>query len=398
MHNTLVWKKVSYATKWSMVLFGTAWLLSGCGGNSDNPINPPTFSSQVVFGDSLSDVGTYAVGSVASPLGGGRYTINSTLPNGQPTPSNWTEIVAGALKSVGAPCAAETGLDGIAFPFPPFYNFAVPPTFYPNCTNYAQGGAMVTNPYGPGNKHAVVLGSAILGQLTVPIVQQMQNHLNAHGAFSGNEIVFILAGGNDGLINTETYLAHVFSALAGGGAAAAQAQAAISGPVAIQAMTQAGQELAGYINNLILGNGAKHVAVLTLPDLADTPYGAQVEGRFPGTKQLLSQMVQAFNTALQTGLSSNNVLLIDLYQASKDQLANPSAYNISNVTDTACDLNIQVNLLSSALACNTTNLIPGDVSHYAFADTVHPTPYGNMLIALYVIQQLQQKRPIPWAN
>ena len=48
--------------------------LASCGGND----GPEPFRAQVMFGDSLSDVGTYAVGTVAA-LGGGKYHINGAI-------------------------------------------------------------------------------------------------------------------------------------------------------------------------------------------------------------------------------------------------------------------------------------------------------------------------------
>jgi outer membrane lipase/esterase len=68
---------------------------------------------------------------------------------------------------------------------------------HPTCTNYAQGGARVTNPVGPGNK---LLGgnNAVLGQLTVPVATQVARHLTKTGGrFSGREVVQVLAGAND---------------------------------------------------------------------------------------------------------------------------------------------------------------------------------------------------------
>ncbi len=167
------------------LLVGLAVILVGCSGGSDRP-PAPNFTSQVSFGDSLSDVGTYQVGTVAA-LSGGQFTINSN--NG--TPTNWTELVAPKL-GLSAPCAARTGLDGDAA-----QGFSVPPTDHAGCTGYAQGGARVTNLVGPGNK---LLGgaNAILGQLTVPVVTQIANHLAAvGGTFSGTEVVFVMAGAND---------------------------------------------------------------------------------------------------------------------------------------------------------------------------------------------------------
>ena len=50
-----------------------ALLVAACGGGSDDDQAAVVkFSSMVSFGDSLSDVGTYKVGTVAA-LGGGLY-------------------------------------------------------------------------------------------------------------------------------------------------------------------------------------------------------------------------------------------------------------------------------------------------------------------------------------
>ena len=57
----------------------TAALLSACGGGTSpaggDQATKVTFTKQVSFGDSLSDVGTYRVGAVAA-AGGGKFTIN----------------------------------------------------------------------------------------------------------------------------------------------------------------------------------------------------------------------------------------------------------------------------------------------------------------------------------
>ncbi len=367
--------------------------VAGCGGSGSSH-HPPIFSSQVSFGDSLSDVGTYAVGNVLV-LGGGRYTVNSKLANGQLAPTNWTDIMATKL-GFSLPCPAETGLEGQS-------SYNVQPVMHtPECNAYAQGGAMVTYPFGPGNASVAPIpdgnpvdGSPMLGQLTVPIVTQMQNHLNAHLVpYTGDEVVFILAGGSDAIFNTDMYLYAVQNAAQTGGdaAAAKAAEAAIAGPDAIDAMALAGDQLVTYINELVLAKGAQFVVVLNLPDLSSTPYARIAESVEPGTKALISSMVTTFNDRLQQGLSDNpEVLLVDAYSASVDQIANPTAYGLSNVTDYACDLSFPGNVLGSSLVCNYSNVIAGDISHYEFADQVHPTPYGNILIARYVTSQMENR-------
>ena len=338
-----------------------AWGLAGCGGGSDgNQKLRVSYSSLISFGDSLSDVGTYKVGTVAA-LGGGKYTVNSA------SDKNWTELIAAQL-GLSAPCAAQTGLDGDAM-----LGFSVPVANFSNCFNYAQGGSRVTLPVGPANSLLALLTppdpSAALGQLTVPILDQITTHLaKVNGKFSGTELVTVMAGANDLFM----YLGAI-------------------GPKflpeeAVYAMGEAGAEMASQIKTLIVANGAKSVVVLNIPDVKGTPFGQSTSA---GTQGLIDLMVATFNTRLQAGLQgTSGVLLIDAYTASKDQVTNPSRYGLTNTTSPACNLAKPGNPLGSSLVCNASNVNAGDVSRYLFADSVHLTPYGYQLMAQLVAKEL----------
>lgn len=458
-------------TKYTLALLTAAAVLAGCGGSGSSAGDQTLkakYSAQISFGDSLSDVGTYDVGTVHA-LGGGKFTINGNMTGTNPalTGKNWTELMAAQL-GLPAPCAAQTGLDGAAAS-----GFSVPVVNHAGCFGYAQGGARVTNPVGPGNKFT---GSP-LGQLTVPVVTQIQNHLAISGGkFKGDEIVFVMAGGNDVLISlaqlsagataagqaagaaagAQTFGATLTSLLASGasnpataaqaiglalqteaaraghtdqtvvgaavGAAAVQpgnagvaspavygpmvikAQAAATaagqtagakagadyaaaaGPKMVVALATAGAELVGLVKTQLLAKGATHVVVNNLPDVATTPSGL---AQSAGTQALINAMVKAFNDQLSTGLASeSNVVLVDIFSVSHDQATNPGPYGLTNVTSPACANNA---LEGVSLVCNAKNLVAGDVSHYQFADTVHPTPFGYWLLARYVSERLVVK-------
>lgn len=314
------------------------------------------FNSQISFGDSLSDVGTYAVGTIAA-FGGGQFTVNS------PNAKNWTTLMA-AQFGLAAPCAAQTGLDG-----DPAQGFSVPSVYHSGCYGYAQGGARVTNPIGIGNK-LTGGANATLGFLTVPVVQQIQNHLNMNGGqFHDDDIVFVMAGANDvffqlGLLQTGT----------------------TDTTNAVTAVAMAAGELASVINTQITGRGAKHVVVLNVPDIAITPLGATFD---PSTRGFVDYMVNTFNAFLKQGVATNpNVLYVDIYSESYSQYVNPGVYGLSNVTNTACDLSPAKNPLGSSIICSYNNLIPGMTDKYLFADMVHPTPYGYGLIANLVAREM----------
>ncbi len=345
-----------------------AVLLAGCGGGGSGGSQAPkvSFTSEVTFGDSLSDVGTYAVPTITAYGGGGQYTINGTG-------KNWTELMAAQL-GLPAPCAAQTGLNGTVF------GVGVTITNHPGCYDYAQGGARVTLQPGPGNA-ALGGANALLGQLTVPITTQIDNHLTAVGGkFSGSEIVFMMAGANDVFIQLATYAATV---------TASPSSAPAAATAAVTAMATAATELAGYVNTKIIGNGARYVVVVNMPDVSSTPFAAAQELAAPGTKAFINTLVTTFNSQLQTLLAGNpNVLFVDAYTVHRDEVANPAAYSLSNVTTPACNLTAATNPIGSSLMCNAGNLSPGVDSHYLFSDSVHPTPYGYLLLARLVSKDM----------
>ena len=257
--------------------------------------------------------------------------------------------------------------------------FNVPVVNHAGCTNYAQGGSRVTSPYGPYNIALGAPGNAV-GQLTVPVVTQIANHLaTVGGAFSGNEIVTVMAGGNDGIIQTLTYVGAVANSVPPANAAA----------LVTNNMTTAANELVALIKTQILAKGAKYVVVVNLPNQALTPFASVEEATLPVTRSTVSALTIAFNTALASGLSGvANVTLVDAYTAITDQINNKAAYGLTNVTGTACNLASPGNAIGSSLVCNASNLNTGDVSHYLFADSVHPTPYGYQQLAELVSKGL----------
>ena len=449
--------------KYSLAILSAVAVLAGCSGGGSTAGDQTLkakYSAQISFGDSLSDVGTYAVGTVAA-LKGGKFTINgnNVSVNAALTGKNWTELMA-AQFSLPAPCAAQTGLHGDAS-----QGFAVPVVNHSGCFGYAQGGARVSGAIGPGNQSAV-------GALTVPVATQIQNHLAISGGkFKSDEIIFVMAGANDiftqvGILTAgataagqaagaQTFAGTLISSLAAGatdpasaaqaiglalatenarpghtdatvvgaavGAAAvqpgnsavaspsvygpmvanAQAKALAAGqtaganyvttnsPLIVAEMGRIGAELGDLVKNQIVAKGATHVVVNNMPDVATTPDSLAATA---SQRDLVNAMVGAFNTQLAAKVSGDaNILLVDVFTVSHDQATNPGPYGLTNVTTRACDLSPAKNPLGGSLGCNATNLITGDVSHYQFADGVHPTPFGHFLLARFVSERLVVK-------
>lgn len=335
-------------------------LLVACGGGDDDP---PDFERLVVFGDSLSDVGSYRTGGVAT-AGGGKFTVNGA------SGAVWVELIA-EDRRLAPPCAAQTGLQASGL----LAGLAQATTNAAACYGYAQGGSRVTNPVGPYN--AALLNPPFsspqgqLGQLTVPVTTQIANHLaKGGGSFDEDELVTVLAGGNDVFMNLA-----LVDALA------------ITPQQAVDAMAAAGTQLAGLVRDEILDNGARYVIVVNLPDVSRTPF-AYGQNQF--VQGLLADMSLAFNEALADGLAGENILRVDAYTRSRQQAAAPASFGIANAVDPACDAAETVvnGFPLNSLVCNASTLIAGNVSAYQFADDVHPTPFGHALIADYVLERM----------
>lgn len=437
-------------TKFALALL-TAATLAACGGTGSSGGDQTLrtkFSAQITFGDSLSDVGTYAVGTVAA-LGGGKFNINgnNTSVNAALTGKNYTELLA-AQFGLPAPCAAQTGLDGLAS-----QGFAVTPTFHAGCYGYAQGGARVSNPIGTSNK---ATGSA-LGALTVPVSTQMDRHLAINGGkFAADQLVIVMAGGNDVLsllgdlsakstaaggaafatslvqqlaagspnpataaqsiglavqtaaaasgattttiataaitaaaqagypgITTQAVSGPIIATAGAAATAAGTKYAADNGPALVATMAATGAELATLVKTKLVANGANYVVLNNLPDVANTPSG---KSQTASTQALIVAMVDAFNAQLKAGVAGEGkILYVDVYAISHDQVTNPGPYGLTNTSTPACGPN---KLGTTSLVCNATNVIAGDVSHYMFADDIHPTPFEYSLLAKYVAEQM----------
>jgi outer membrane lipase/esterase len=366
-----------------------AVVLAACGGSNESP--RVAFTSMVSFGDSLSDVGAYRVGSIAA-LGGGKWTVNS------PTARNWTERIA-ADAGLAAPCAAQTGLlvniPGLV---------GAPVTDVPACTNYAQGSSRVSGVFAPNSAtlQAPPFNQVNLGLMAVPLATQMASHLaKVGGAYSGAELVTVLAGGNDLFMNFNGIASAaaggasaVGAAIAAGWSPAVQGQVAAGGAAAtnaaigaaLAAMGQAGAELAALVKTQLLAKGARFVLVVNLSDVSETPFALALDAQ---TRGLINTLTTTFNAQLQNGLAGTPVVLADLYTQGRDQFAHPAQYGLTNVTMPACSTTSPANpLLGSSLGCTTASTIDGDTSRFLFADSVHPTPYGYQLIAQFVAMQM----------
>ena len=299
-------------------------LLAACGGSdpevpgsgspSGAPTTPGTFTAVVSFGDSLSDIGTYApatslAGDGSAPYFGGRFTTNDTTtgaPTATPLGKVWVENLAASLGIVVTP--AEVGFAGTSVQCPA----AAVPALATTCTAYGQGGARITHPDGIGKS---------AGALTVPLVTQVANHLARFGSFKSSDLILVYGGSNDVFIHFDAFgdtAAQIQADAAAGLITPDQANLALfnAQQVAQAEMKTAALELATLIKTEILAKGGTYVAVMMLSDIADTPLGNSPE--VAPARSVLTALSQTFNLWLRDGLTGQPVQFIDTYALFKD--------------------------------------------------------------------------------
>ena len=386
---------------WASLILA-AWLLVACGGGdpdvpgSGSPSGAPTtqgtFTAVVSFGDSLSDVGAYTPATVIPGTNppvyiGGKFTTNGAAG------TVWVENLATSLGLLVTP--AEVGFNGMSVMCPAAANPALAST----CTAYGQGGARVTNPNGIGRDPGTGAGA-----LTVPVVTQIDNHLARFTSFKDTDLILVYAGSNDVFVQFGTFAAAAaqIQAQAATGAITpeqANLQLFAAQTAALGAMKQAALELAGYVRAKILANGGRYVAVMTLSDIAETPFGRSLPAN---VQPVLTDLSPIFNLWLRDGLTGQPVAIIDTFALFKNLSANAAALGFTNATAPACSA-ASISAITggavtdgSSLFCNSTLGAPyygldagASATTWFFADSVHPTTGGHQAISDAFIQQLQ---------
>ena len=319
----------------------TISLLSACGGghggggSSSGSASTPAggINLQVVsFGDSLSDVGTYA--PIAGAVGGGRFTTNP----GQV----WTQNVA---QYYGDTLSAAYTID-LTHELKAQGGFG-----------YAEGGATVAT---PANQNDFL--TDVIGNVEMPVNQQVSSYLSAHGSFNANQLVLVWAGANDVL-------------------------RAGTPPAATTTVETAATTLAQVVGQIVQG-GATHVVVVNLPNIGLSPDGLASSDGGANFTQLSELFNSTLTSALQTNGLQSKVIEVDAYTWLNGIIANFQAngFSVSN-TGQACDPSKTPD--DTSLLCSpATYVSPNADQTYMFADDLHPTTHLHALFAQYVEQQI----------
>jgi outer membrane lipase/esterase len=268
----------------------------------------PTYNAIYVFGDSYSDVGNAAIAT------GGVYPgplyYNGRFSNGP----IWIDHVAGALH----------------LPMLPF--------LVPGGTDYAVGGAWVTQPQ-------------MIDYQTVPDVpQQVLLYLSAHGNKADPNALYIIQGGGNDIIGNLT-----------------------SG-ITPQAL---GFQIALGISDaelLLRRAGARNFLIPNLFNVSLLPV-AQSNPGFAAAASAAANQSLGTLLALEMLLQGIRIQRVDVFSLFQAVQTDPAHFGFTNIT-TPC-------LINAPTVC-------ADPDHTLFWDGFHPTEFGHAFFAVTVVNALSQ--------
>jgi len=318
-------------------------LLTACGGGGGGGTSSSSSSGgatpaggihlqTVSFGDSLSDVGTFA--PIASAVGGGRFTTNPGQVWTQDVAQYYGDTLSAAFTiDITHKLSAQNGL------------------------GFAEGGATVAT---PANLNDFLVD--VIGNVEMPVNQQVSSYLNTHGSFNADQLVLVWAGSNDVL-------------------------RAGALPAAAPTVQTAASTLAQIVGQIVQ-NGAVHVVVINLPNIGLSPKGFTSSDGGANLTQLSQIFNDSLNSALQANGLQGKVIQIDSYTWLNQIFANFQAngFLVSN-TAVACDPAKTPD--ATALLCSPKTYVTANADQtYMFADDLHPTTRLHTLFAQFVEQQI----------
>jgi phospholipase/lecithinase/hemolysin len=299
-------------------------------------VTPPQTTRVISFGDSLSDLGTYAERTEGKTPG--RFTTN-------PGPI-WVEVVAAGLGT----SISEYRHAGWGKPEKVLGGFG-----------YAEGGSRVAEQ--PGSFNTDASGGPGSSQTTMPIREQVSLHLR-RDRFTSQDVVLFWGGPND-------LFRHAMFA---------PAPTAEAGEALVRASAQG---LAREARRVV-ESGRATVVVLTIDDYGEVPGVRNTPNR-----DKLSNWSTAFNDELRSHLNGSPTVLVDAGQLLRDARNDPSRFSLKNSLTPAC--NMPSLPFRSVLFCTDQTLVqPGADKEYLYADGVHLTAAGHKLVANAVLRALKR--------
>ena len=340
--------------------------LSACGGGDDDASSLKAVRAITVFGDSLSDVGSYAP-ATGDPANLGKFTVNPGKV--------WVENIAdhyGLKLTPNRALTLDKDASGGA-------TTAVGTATVLGGNGYAEGGARVVDlpsQSGVGNN-----------QLVAPVTAQLDRYLAQHSRFADDTLVVIGGGGNDAYAQ--------FSAVCWGTDENGLGLGNTSMAAATAAIEKAANTQVANVKR-IQDKGASVILVYSSSDWSRNPFARkylspeyQATGCYtPVPAAQVTAWVKRFNQILQDGIAGvPGVVLVDTTATFADALDNPARHGFTNVSEPAC---ANAKPTTSATFCTGATLVaPGADQTYFWSDNFHPTPRGHQVLSDRALQLLK---------
>jgi phospholipase/lecithinase/hemolysin len=345
-------------------------------------LGKPVASRVVVFGDSLSDSGTFGL----------KFTVQGSAATGAGSSDIWVDRVADSLQALRL-C--------------PYFDFTgASPATRADCTNYAIGGGRINYASNPADPRSIPL--------------QLQMAAQSRASYAAGEVLLVVGGGNDAADLAGAWLGAaepagvpafvgLLDSVLGAGAGATLLGDGTNPNAAVVAgmsyMETVAGKLADAIQEHAVGKGATKVLVMNMPDIALTPrfravlagvaarsspqQAAQVEG-------VIQTWVNSFNSALAGRFAgSTKVAVLDFNTTFRAQVAAPASFGFTDGTGTACPavgtdgsgLPTYDFPTCTAAALSAQQGKPSDWwTTYMFSDGFHPTPLAHAKAAYQALQ------------
>jgi phospholipase/lecithinase/hemolysin len=337
-----------------------------------------------VFGDSLSDSGTFGV----------KFTVQGSMAIGAGSSDIWVDVVARQLQK--DPLCAYFTFTGQTF---------APAT---GCTNYAIGGGRINTASNPEISNPADPRSILL---------QLQAAAQVHGGYTASDVLLVVGGGNDAADLTsavlkatdapgqQAYLDLLASALGADAVAAVSKGSLVAGAAY---MTKLADQLADAIVVHAVNQGATKVLVMNLPDISLTPdFGAVLEtvtqggGNAADVQLMIKYWVDTFNQHLASrfaaGSSSSKVAVLDYNTIFRAQVASGLLHGFTDTTKVLCPP-VGPNAVSTFMACTASALSAQQGkpaadwwTTYMFSDGFHPTPLAHAKAANEALKILSDR-------
>jgi phospholipase/lecithinase/hemolysin len=231
--------------------------------------------------------------------------------------------------------------------------------------------------YAWGNARVVLKPDAAGNNATPTVKEQIDAFLAANSAFTGDDLVVINGGISDIVVQMQALRAGT-----------------ITQEQFIANVTQAGHDLATQAKRIV-DAGAKHVAILGVPDMKSTPWSVMIN-----QQSLLSQASTAFNNAVLVDLVNygDRMLYIDMALLFNLMASSPGAYGLTDAATIVCTsvdpgpgIGIGPNQVNSARCAADSILAGANYSTYMWADALYPTPSGHSRIADYTFSRVHSR-------